>query len=86
MTTIGDSHKQQLRRDQLDTKTLVDASWALRRLTDQRWYHGLPPYVAYATCGVIDRAALNIADVEKGAPYADIGIRSIMPTSRLCRY
>jgi hypothetical protein len=33
-------------RDQRDSKTLTDASWALRRLTDQRGggaYRGSPP-------------------------------------------
>jgi hypothetical protein len=29
-------------RDQRDSKTLTDASWALRRLTDQRGLQGVP--------------------------------------------
>jgi hypothetical protein len=61
--------EQQLWRDRNDTKTLVDASWALRRLTDSRRASGLADtiaYVHYAMCGVIDRAALDVASVEQG--------------------
>jgi hypothetical protein len=57
--------EQQRRRDQQDTRTLVDASWALRRLADQRRYRGMQPYVAYAARGVLDSASLNIEDVDK---------------------
>ncbi|MDX6585120.1 MAG: hypothetical protein QOI10_4304 [Solirubrobacterales bacterium] len=53
---------QQLRRDKRDEKTLVDASWALRRLTDKRFYHGQGATL-YAVCEVLDRAALDISDV-----------------------
>jgi hypothetical protein len=58
-------------RDVRDTKTLVDASWALRRLADQRSHKGVLPYVAYSVYGVLDHAALNIEDL-------DPGLRSVM--------
>jgi hypothetical protein len=50
--------------DRQDTKTLTDASWALRRLTDHRRHRGVQPYVAYAACGVLEVAALNITDID----------------------
>jgi len=50
--------------DRQDTKTLTDASWALRRLTDHRRHRGVQPYVAYAACGVLETAALNITDID----------------------
>jgi hypothetical protein len=48
------------------TRTLVDASWALSRLTDQRSYKGVIPDVAYSVCGVLDHTALNIEDLDPG--------------------
>jgi hypothetical protein len=48
--------EQQLRRDKRDEKTLVDASWALRRLTDKRLYHGWgPPCTPCARCSTGQR-------------------------------
>jgi hypothetical protein len=57
--------EQQRLRNKQDEKTLVDASWALRRLTDKSYFHGQGATL-YSMCEVMDRAALNIADVTPG--------------------
>jgi hypothetical protein len=57
--------EQQRLRDRNDEKTLVDASWALRRLTDRHYFHGAGATL-YSVCEVMDRAALNMTDVPPG--------------------
>lgn len=56
---------QQMARDRHDAKVLIDASWVLRRLTDQNCPDGTATTL-YAMCELLDRAASTVDEVELG--------------------
>lgn len=74
---------QQMARDRQDARLLVDASWVLRRLTDQTCPDGSGTTL-YAMCELLDRAASTVDEVELGVRGCLLKVaRSIQHDARL---
>jgi hypothetical protein len=65
--------EQQRIRDERDREQLREASWVLRRLVDQNFFHGTGATL-YAVCELMDRAALDVPALDRHLRSCLLGV------------